>query len=98
MQASNVRTKFIGDQEHLTFDVEVKVGDIAEDTTYAPIIADDQKCDATILGLKVTEYANQYLKRNKLRELRGTKLVRELENKLQTKLGSTISIPIATSG
>ena len=103
MQASNVLTECIGDQEHLTFKVDVKVQNIADEKSYPPVTANDKKCDAKILGLriaelKVSEYANQYLKRNKFRELRGTKLVKELENKLQTKLGSTISIPITTSG
>jgi len=103
MQASNVLTECIGDQEHLTFKVDVKVQNIADEKSYPPVTANDQKCDAKILGLriaelKVSEYANQYLKRNKFRELRGTKLVKELENKLKTKLGSTISIPITTSG
>ena len=103
MQASNVVTECIGDQEHLTFKVDVKVTNSAEDKMYAPITANGKKCDAKILGLriaklKVTEYANQYFKRNKFRQLRGKKLVRELENKLQVRLGSTVSIPITKSG
>ena len=103
MQASNVVTECIGDQEHLTFKVDVKVTNTAEDKKYGPMTVNNRKCDAKILGLrvaklKVTEYANQYFKKNKFRELRGTKLIKELENKLQVKLGSTVSIPITTSG
>ena len=103
LQASNVLTECIGDQEHLTFKVDVQVTDTAEDKTYAPITANHKRCDSRILGMsvfnvKATHYANQYFQKNKFRELRGTKLVRELENKLQAKLGSTVSIPITTSG
>ena len=103
LQASNVLTECIGDQEHLTFKVDVQVTDTAEDKTYAPITANHKRCDSRILGMsvfnvKATHYANQYFQKNKFRELRETKLVRELENKLQAKLGSTVSIPITTSG
>ena len=103
MQASNVLTECIGDQEHLTFNVDVKVTNTAEDKSYAPVTASDKKCKAELLGfrvakIKVKEYAQQYFTRNKFRELRGQKLVNELENKLQAKLGSTVSIPITTAG
>jgi len=103
MQASNVLTECVGDQEHLTFNVDVKVTNTAEDKSYAPVTASDKKCKAELLGfrvakIKVKEYAQQYFTRNKFRELRGQKLVDELENKLQAKLGSTVSIPITTAG
>ena len=99
MQASNVLTECIGDQEHLTFNVDVKVTNIAEDKTYAPVTANADKCKVLGFKLKVEEYASRYFKGNKrIRELRGTKLVQELENKLQAKMGSTVSIPITTSG
>merc|ERR1712136_226469 len=79
MQASNVLTECIGGQEHLTFKVDVKVQNIADEKSYPPVTANDKKCDAEILGLRIAE-------------------LKELEYKLQTKLGSTVSIPITTSG
>jgi len=99
MQANNVLTECIGDQEHLTFNVDVKVTNTAEDKTYAPVTANDKKCNFWFGKIKATEYANRYFKGNKkIRELRGAKLIKELENKLQAKLGSTVTIPISTSG
>ena len=104
MQASNVLTQCIRNQEHLTFNVDVKVTDTAEDKTYAPVTANDNHCNIEIGGteigeIKVTEYANNYFKGNKkIRELRGIKLINELENKLHAKMGSTVTIPITRSG
>ena len=103
MQASNVLTECIRGQEHLTFNVGAKVVNTAEDKRYAPVTASYKECSADLLGIrvakiKVKEYAQQYFTRNKFRELRGQKLVKELETKLQVKLGSTVSIPITTSG
>ena len=48
MQASNVLTECIGDQEHLTFKVDVKVTNTADDKSYGPVTANEQKCDAKI--------------------------------------------------
>jgi len=98
MQASNTLTECIQNREHLVFNVNVHVTNTAEDKTYAPVTANDQKCNYWFGKLKVTEYANRYFKRNKFRELRGAKLVKELETKLGAKMGSAVTIPIATSG
>jgi len=98
MQASNTLTECIQNREHLVFNVNVHVTNTAEDKTYAPVTANDQKCNYWFGKLKVTEYANRYFKRNKFRELRGAKLVKELETKLGAKMGSVVTIPIATSG
>merc|ERR550532_2465670 len=39
MQASNVMTECIGGQEHLTFNIDVKVTNAAKDKTYSPVTA-----------------------------------------------------------
>jgi len=98
MQASNTLTECIQNREHLVFNVNVHVTNTAEDKTYAPVTANDQQCNYWFGKLKATEYANRYFKRNKFRELRGTKLVKELETKLGAKMGSVVTIPITTSG
>jgi len=98
MVASNSLTECIQNREHLVFNVNVRITDTAEDKTYAPVTANDQQCNYWFGKLKVTEYANRYFKRNKFRELRGTKLVKELETKLGAKMGSLITIPITTFG
>ena len=98
MEARNSLTECIQNQSHLVFNVNVHVTNTAEDKTYAPVTANDQQCNYLFGKLKVTEYANRYFKRNKFRELRGTKLVKELETKLGAKMGSLITIPITTFG
>jgi len=98
MVASNSLTECIQNREHLVFNVNVRITNTAEDKTYAPVIANDQQCNYWFGKLKVTEYANRYFKRNKFRELRGTKLVKELETKLGAKMGSLITIPITMFG
>ena len=99
MEATNVRTKCIGGQEYLTFNVDVKVTNTAEDKTYGPITGSSGNCHRVSFKHKIDEYARRYFKGSrKMRELRGTKLVKELENKLKVKMGSTITIPIKTSG
>ena len=97
--ASNVLAECINNQEHLTFSINVKVTDVAEGKTYSPVTANDQKCRYLFGKIKVTEYANRYFKGNKkIHELRGTKLVAELENKLGVSMGSTVTVPITTNG
>jgi len=98
MQTSNTLTECIQNREHLVFNVNVHVTNTAEDKTYAPVTANDQQCNYWFGKLKATEYANRYFKRNKFRELRGTKLIKELETKLGAKMGSVVTIPISTSG
>jgi len=98
MEASNSLTECIQNRAHLVFNINVHVTNTAEDKTYAPVTANDQQCNYLFGKLKVTEYANRYFKRNKFRELRGTKLVKELETKLGAKMGSLVTIPITKSG
>jgi len=101
MAASNILAECIADQEHLTFNLDVDVTNTAEDKTYSEVTANDKKCNFLfgIGKIKATEYANRYLKSNKkIRELRGQKLVNELERKLGASLGATVTIPITTNG
>lgn len=101
LEASNVpvRPECIAGQEHLTFNLNVQVTNVAEDKTYSPVTANDQKCNYLFGKIKVTEYANRYFKGNKkIHQLRGPKLIAELERKLGATLGSTVTIPITTNG
>jgi len=100
MQASNVMTECIGGQEHLTFNIDVKVTNAAKDKTYSPVTANQKQCDALggLINIRATDYANRYFRATNFRELRGTKLINELESKLQAKMGSTVSVAITTSG
>ena len=98
MEASNSLTECIQNRAYLVFNINVHVTNTAEDKTYAPVTANDQQCNYLFGKLKVTEYANRYFKRNKFRELRGTRLVKELETKLGAKMGSLVTIPITKSG
>ena len=98
LQARNYLTECIRNQTHLTFNLAVSVQNSAKDKTYSPVTANDQQCNYWFGKLKVTDYANRYFRTNKFRELRGARLVKELESKLQAEMGSLVSIPITTSG
>ncbi|XP_023338833.1 uncharacterized protein LOC111709406 [Eurytemora carolleeae] len=88
---------------HLTFNMDVKVYNEVQDSTYSPVQVDKQNnCDLNILGIKIgsingmiQRYANRYVQaKEKFYELRGAKLVAELENKLGVQLGSTVSVKL----
>jgi len=101
--ASNVIVECIGGQEHLTFNIDAKVFSRAADDTYAPVVVGKHSdCKLDVLGLeiatinsKIQGIASRYIgKGEKFNELRGTKLVAELERKLGVRLGSTVTLKI----
>merc|ERR1711962_188115 len=81
--ASNVIVECIAGQEHLTFSVDAKVFSRAADDTYAPVVV-GKRSDCKL----------DILKGERFRELRGAKLVAELERKLGVKLGDTVTLKI----
>jgi len=103
LAASNPVVECIAGQQHLSFNFDAKVFNRADDKTYSPVqVGKHSGCNLSILGIhigsinsKVQSYANRYVhKGNRFSELRGPKLVAELEKKLGVKLGSTVTIKI----
>jgi len=103
LAASNTLVECIGGRQHLTFKIDAKVVNEAVVKSYGPVeVGKKGGCDIKILGFKVgsinskiQEYATRYLQAsNRFHELRGSKLVAELERKLGARLGSTITLPI----
>jgi len=102
--ASNVLTECIGGQEHLTFKIDAKVIDEADGGSYGKVIVGKKgDCNLKILGIKIgsinnkiQQYATRYVQQsgNKFQELRGSRLVAELEKKLGVRLGSIVSLPL----
>jgi len=104
--ASNVLTECIGGQEHLTFNIDANVIDEADGSSYGAVqVGKKGGCSLDILGIrvgsinsKIQQYATRYVQSgNKFHELRGSRLVAELEEKLGVQLGSTVSLPINNS-
>jgi len=106
IQASNVLTECIGGREHLTFNINAKVVDEAIGKTYKPVqVGKKRSCDLRVLKIKIgsmnsvvqglaTKYTNTGKRFN---QLRGSRLVGELQKKLGVQLGSTVSIKLNNS-
>jgi len=101
--ASNVIVECIAGQEHLTFNVDAKVFSRAADDTYAPVVVGKRSdCKLDILKIPIGSInkmvqgvAYKYIgKGERFNELRGPKLVAELERKLGVKLGDTVTLKI----
>jgi len=109
LSASDYQTYTIGGQDYLEFKLGIQVENILEDSaTYAPMSAPrGSGCNLEVLGIKIDSIdkyiqrgANSYLKSqvNKVNELRGPKLIQRLEDVLQAKLGSVVTIPVNITG
>jgi len=102
--ASEVLTECVAGQEHLTFNLDVKVFNEAKQKTYASVsVGKRSGCNLNVLGIRITsinskvqKYASRYTtaKPGRFDELRGSRLVAELERKLGVRLGSTVTVPI----
>ena len=109
LSASDYQTYTIGDQDYLEFKLGIQVENNLEDsTTYAPMSAPrGSGCNLEVLGIKIDSIdkyiqrgANSYLKSqvNKVNELRGPKLIQRLEDVLQARLGSVVTLPVNITG
>ena len=109
LSASDYQTYTIGDQDYLEFKLGVQVENNLEDsTTYAPMSAPrGSGCNLEVLGIKIDSIdkyiqrgANSYLQSqvNKVNELRGPKLIQRLEDVLQARLGSVVTLPVNITG
>jgi len=106
--ASDISTADISGQKYLQFDLNVIVEDWTDPNSYGPISAPKGSgCDLGILGIKigsintaVQKVTNSYLRSNSriVDELRGRRLVEKLEEVLEAKLGSTVTIPVNING
>jgi len=105
LAASNGLTECIGGQEHLVFNLDVNVYHEADEDSYGPVeVGRRSDCDLTVLwgGVKVgsinniiQKMAKRYIKSgSRFNEVRGPKLVAELEKKLGEELGSIVAIPL----
>lgn len=105
MAASDVSTETIDGKERLKFLLDVTVIDEGNADSYQPMTIPKGK-DCDILGglgsinSYIKKYADKFLdgQTSNINELRGSKLVKKLEEVLKVKLGTTISIPINISG
>jgi len=101
MSASDVSTETIDGQHRLKFLFDVTVIDEGNADSYQPMTIPKGK-DCDILGglgsinSYIKKYADKFLdgQTSNINELRGSKLVKKLEEVLKAKLGTTISIPI----
>jgi len=105
MSASDVSTETIDGQHRLKFLFDVTVIDEGNADSYQPMTIPKGK-DCDILGglgsinSYIKKYADKFLdgQTSNINELRGSKLVKKLEEVLKVKLGTTISIPVKIAG
>merc|ERR1712180_17353 len=103
LAASNAVTECIAGQQHLSFNFNAKVLNTVQGKTYGAVqVGKHSGCNLSILGInigsinsKVQAYANRYVHNgDRFSELRGPKLLAELERKLGVKMGSIVTLRI----
>jgi len=103
LAASNVMTMCYSGQQHLAFNIDMKMFNEVRHESYSPVeIGKKGDCKLDFLGInfgsmnsKIQKYAQRYVNANdRFTELRSDKLVAELERKLGAQLGSEVLIPL----
>jgi len=101
--ASNVNVECIGGSHHLTFNLNANVIDETKDSTYPSVeVGKRSGCNLRLLGFnigsinsRIQNYANSYVRNgNRFHELRGPRIVSELESKLGVSLGSVVTLKL----
>ena len=100
LSASDFQTFSTGNVDFMEFKLGVQVENLMDATAYAPIqVSRGSGCNV-LGGFSIDKYvqrgANSYLQsqNNRVNQLRGAKLIQRLEDVLQAKLGTWITIPV----